>query len=100
MHGIFDGVPVPRCAALQHVEQTFAVALLYGVRTFGRYSHDVILVDASQPNQQEVDSFKFYIWRNYGLDCGRYEWNPEFLQYITIAQPLSPLSRHSMLMQD
>ncbi|MCB0126289.1 MAG: hypothetical protein KDE58_28725, partial [Caldilineaceae bacterium] len=61
---------------------------LYGERTFGRFRHEVLLVDASQPNQQKVDSFKFDIWQNYGYDCVRYEWNPEFLQYITIAPPL------------
>jgi hypothetical protein len=88
MHAIFDNVPAAMRTALQQVEQSFGVAVLYGVRTFGRYSHEVLLVDASQPNQQQVDSFKFYIWQRYGYDSARYDWNPEFLQYLTIASPL------------
>jgi hypothetical protein len=88
MHALFDNVPAATRDALQRVEQTFGVALLYGVRTFGRYQHEVLLVDVSQPNQQQVDSFKFNIWQNYGYDSGRYQWNPEFLQYLTIAPPL------------
>ncbi len=88
MHAIFDNVPAHISTQLQQVEQTFGIALLYGVRSFGRYRHEILLVDASQPNQQQIDSFKFYIWQNYGYDCARYEWNPEFLQYLTIASPL------------
>ncbi|RIK36189.1 MAG: hypothetical protein DCC55_28100, partial [Chloroflexi bacterium] len=73
---------------LQRVEQTFEVALLYGVRKFGEYNHEVLLVDATNPNRQQTSSFKFYVWQHYGLDCGRYEWNPEFNQYFAIAPPL------------
>ncbi|HMN31681.1 MAG TPA: hypothetical protein PKE45_26265, partial [Caldilineaceae bacterium] len=47
-----------------------------------------LLVDVTNPNRQQVNSFKFYLWQHYGLDCGRYQWNPEFNQYITIAPPL------------
>jgi len=88
MHAVFDNVSPTVREALQLVEQRFGVAVLYGERTFGRFRHEVLLVDASEPNQQQIDSFKFYIWQNYGYDCAKYEWNPEFLQYITIASPL------------
>lgn len=88
LHGKFDGVPEAQRVALQQVEQTFAVALLYGTRRFGQYHHEVLLVDVTNPNRQQVSSFKFYVWQHYGLDCGRYEWNPEFNHYFTIAPPL------------
>ncbi|MCB0063865.1 MAG: hypothetical protein KDE19_17200, partial [Caldilineaceae bacterium] len=88
MHAIFDNVPTSMRAALQQVEQTFGVALLYGERRFGRFTHEVLLVDASQPNQQQIDSFKFDIWQNYGYDCARYQGNPELLHYLAIAPPL------------
>lgn len=88
LHGKFDGVPDAQRIALQRVEQTFEVALLYGVRKFGEYNHEVLLVDATNPNRQQTSSFKFYVWQHYGLDCGRYEWNPEFNQYFAIAPPL------------
>jgi hypothetical protein len=88
LHGIFNGVDEPIRAALQTVEQTFGVAVLYGTRRFGAYEHEVILVDASNPNQQQVDSFKYYLWERYGLDCARYGFASEFNLYLTIASPL------------
>lgn len=88
LHGVFDGVPTPLRASLQQVEQLFEVALLYGVRRFGAFSHEVLLVDVTNPNRQQVNSFKFFLWQHYGLDCARYEANPEFSHYTTIAPPL------------
>src|SRR4029453_13690777 len=88
LHGIFVGVPEEQRAALQRVEQTFQVALLYGVRQFDGHPHEVLLVDVTNPNLQQISSFKFYVWQYYGLNCGRYEWNSEFNQYFTIAPPL------------
>ena len=88
LHGIFNGVDEATRAALQHVEQSFSVAVLYGTRRFGAYEHEVILVDVSNPNMQQVDSFKFYLWERYGLDCARYSHNAEFNLYVTVAPPL------------
>jgi hypothetical protein len=88
LHGIFDGVPETQAAALQQVEQTFGVGVLYGVRQFGAAEHEVILVDATAPNPREVDLFKFYLWQQYGIDSARYSWNPEFNLYLAIAPPL------------
>lgn len=88
LHGVTNGVDEPTRAALQRVEQTFAVAVLYGTRRFGDHAHEILLVDATAPNPQEVNSFKYYLWENYRLDCARYDWNPEFNLYFSIAAPL------------
>ncbi len=88
LHGIFDSVTPAMRDALQRVEQSFEVAVLYGTRRFGRAEHEVILVDATAPNLREVDSFKYYLWEHYGLDAARHSWNPEFNLYFTIAPPL------------
>jgi hypothetical protein len=88
LHGLFNGVPEEQRAALQAVEQSFGVAVLYGVRRFGRYEHEVILVDATSPNLQQVNAFKYYLWEHYRLDSGRYDWNPEYSLYLAIAPPL------------
>ncbi|MEZ4869864.1 MAG: hypothetical protein R3C14_51535 [Caldilineaceae bacterium] len=88
LHGIFDGVPATARLALQRVEQNFEVGLLYGERNFGGHRHEVLLVDVTNPNRQQVDSFKFYVWQRYGVDAAHYEWNPEFNQYFAIAAPL------------
>ncbi|HXF62819.1 MAG TPA: hypothetical protein VNK95_14440 [Caldilineaceae bacterium] len=88
LHGRFDGVPEAQRAALQAVEQTFRVALLYGVRRFGAAEHEVLLVDVTAPDLNQVNSFKYYLWENYGIDAARYSWNPEFNLYVAIAPPL------------
>jgi hypothetical protein len=92
LHGIFDNVDEEIRAALQQVEQTFSVAVLYGTRRFRlsehKADHEIILVDATAPNGQQIDSFKYFLWEHYGLDCARYSWNPEFNLYISIAPPL------------
>jgi hypothetical protein len=88
LHGIFDRVGEALRSSLQQVEQTFSIAILYGTRRFGNAEHEIILVDATSPNWQQVDSFKYYLWENYGLDCARYSWSSEFNLYIMIAPPL------------
>jgi hypothetical protein len=88
LHGIFDGVPEEQRAALQRVEQIFEVGILYGTRQFGGYTHEVLLADVTNPNRQQVNSFKFFLWQHYGINSARYEWNPEFNQYIALAPPL------------
>lgn len=88
LHGITDGVDEPTRAALQQVEQTFGVALFYGVRRFGAQEHEVLLVDVTNPDPQPINEFKYYLWEHYKLDSARYSWNPEYNLYIAIAPPL------------
>ncbi len=88
MHAVVQDLTPTQQRALQQVEQTFEIALLYGTRTFGGHDHEVLLVDASQPNQQQINTFRFHIWQNYGFDASRYQWNPEFNLYLNIAPPL------------
>ncbi len=88
LHVIFDRVSEEIRVALQQVEQTFEVAILYGTRRFGDVEHEIILVDVTSPNLQQVDSFKYFLWEHYGLDSARHSWNSEFNHYITIAPPL------------
>ena len=88
LQGIFGGVSSGVRAAIQAIEEAFQIAILYGTRRFGAYEHEVLLVDASNPNVQEADAFKYYVWEEYGIDSARYDWNPEFNLYFTIAQPL------------
>lgn len=88
LQGIFDGVAPAQRDALQRVEQTYGVAVLYGTRRFGDTEHEVLLVDASNPNREQVDRFKYFVWQHYGIDAGRYGWSSELNEYFAIAQPL------------
>lgn len=97
LHAIFDSVPEALRLAFQQVEQTFAVALLYGTRKFGNFSHEVLLIDATNPNREQINRFFFYIWQNYGIDCARYAWNPNSASisrlHSRFSQPSEPLVR-------
>ena len=87
LHGI-SNVPEEMRAALQSVEQTFSIGLLYGVRKFGAFEHEILLVDVTHPNWDEANLFKFYTWQHTGFDAARYSWDPEFNLYFIIAPPL------------
>lgn len=88
LHGIFDGVEPGLSRALQGIEQTYRIALLYGRRRFGKHEHEVLLVDASSPDMGQVDAFRYHVWQHYGIDSGRYSYADEMNLYFSIAQPL------------
>lgn len=88
LHGIFDRVAPQLRATFQGVEQTFEIALLYGVRRFGAYEHEVLLVDATNPALAPIQQFHYHVWQHYGVDCDRYGYDAEFNLYFSIAQPL------------
>ncbi len=88
LHGIFDNVEPSIAQALQAVEQTYGVAVLYGVRRFGGSDHEVILVEASNPNMDPINRFRYFVWQHYGIDSSRYSHDGEFNLYFSIAQPL------------
>ncbi|MEZ4637391.1 MAG: hypothetical protein R2856_20950 [Caldilineaceae bacterium] len=88
LHGIFDNVEPTLAEALQAVEQTYGVALLYGVRRFGGSDHEVILIDATSPNMAPINAFRYFVWQHYGIDSNRYSHDGEFNLFFSIAQPL------------
>jgi len=88
LHGVIDGVSEHTRAGLQAVEQTYSVGLLYGVRRFGDYEHEIILVDVTNPNWDHVNRFKYYTWERTGFDAHRYSWDPEFNLFFIIASPI------------
>ncbi|MBV7333887.1 hypothetical protein KFU94_37775 [Chloroflexi bacterium TSY] len=88
LHAVTDGVSEEIQSAFQQIEQIFEIAILYGIRRFGNHEHEVLLVDATNPNQTQIDQFKHHLWQHYGIDSSRYEWNPEFNLYLAIAPPL------------
>jgi glycosyltransferase involved in cell wall biosynthesis len=88
LHGIFDGVDEAVRSALQGIEQTFQVALLYGKRKFGQYEHEVLLADATQPALAPLQQFQTQIGEHYGVDLRCYSWSEELIFILATAQPL------------
>ena len=75
-------------AALQAIEQRMNVHFLYGVRGFGRYEHEVILVDAGAIAGETINPYKFYLCQRWGLPCSQHESNWEFSFFLNAGEPL------------
>ncbi len=73
--------------ALNGIEAAFGVRLCYATRTFGGAIHELLLVDASEMRADRYDSFKYFVWRRFGLDCGRYSGAQEFHQFMRMGEP-------------
>ena len=65
----WNEAPEGVAAALQEIEQRMNVHFLYGMRGFGRYEHEVILVDAGAIAGETINPYKFYLWQRWGLPC-------------------------------
>lgn len=74
--------------ALGEIEQRMNVHFLYGVRGFGKYEHEVILVDAGAIAGETINSYKFYLWQRWGLPCTQHQGNWEFSFFLNAAEPL------------
>lgn len=88
LQGVFDGVSPTVRDQLQKIEQTHRIALLYGTRRFGNFEHEILLVDATGPAPEPIDSLKHFVWETYGLDSARYSHDAEYNLHFSIAQPL------------
>ena len=75
-------------AALQAIEQTMNVQFLYGTRTIAGRDHEILLVDAGGIAANVINSYKFYLWQRWGLDCGKHEGNWEFSFFLNAGEPL------------
>jgi hypothetical protein len=74
--------------ALQAIEQTMNVRFLYGTRTIAGRDHEILLVDAGAIAGSTINSFKYYLWQRWGLDCGKHEGNWEFSFFLNAGEPL------------
>ncbi len=72
---------------LRMIEDTYHVQFYYGKRPFRGVWHEILLVNVASINTAAVDGFKYYLWDNYGLDCGRYEFDSEFMRFVHLAEP-------------
>lgn len=88
LHGIYFGVSDSVQHALRSIEQNYQVALLYGVRSFGGAEHEVLLIEASNPDRTHLDRFSYFLWEQFGIDSRRYNHEGEYNLYLSIAQPL------------
>ncbi len=87
IHGI-NQIADDLAGAYRAIESSMNVRLVYGLRSFGPFQYEVILVDAMGIAGQTINSFKFYCFDHWGLDSARYETQWEYSFYMNAAEPL------------
>jgi hypothetical protein len=79
--------------ALNHVRREFQVEIVYGHRTFTnphtgvRVTPEVVLIDVSRIDLEQLNTFKAGLWEVFGIDSLRYEHSWEYDLYVKLAQP-------------
>src|SRR5207249_6914962 len=69
----------PLAARFREIEEQFDVGIVYGRRKYidketGVTSvPEVLLIDVSRSDPRKVATFKFDLWKTFGIESGRYE---------------------------
>lgn len=82
-----DTLPAALSTQFRDIEAYYGIDIYYGRRPFAGVEHEVLLVDVSHMDTARVNPFKYHLWDHYGLDCGRYEYDPEFARFVHFAEP-------------
>jgi len=77
----------------REVEQQFNVGIVYGHRrivnreTGLRVSPEIILIDITRIDRDQINTFKAKMWERFSIDSIRYEDSWEYEQYVKLAPP-------------
>lgn len=82
-----DLLPPELSSQFHAIETTYGVGLYYGKRPFRGVEHEVLLIDVSLIDKGRVDSFRYFLWDKFRLDCNRYDYDPEFRLFVNLAEP-------------
>jgi hypothetical protein len=89
-----DGIRnTPYANDLARIEHDYGVRLVYGKKTFhdpltGVTSEpEVLLVDVRHYNPEKMGVMKFVLFKDYGIESGKYEYIWDYEQYCRIAEP-------------
>ncbi|MDE0505459.1 MAG: hypothetical protein OXI86_15380, partial [Candidatus Poribacteria bacterium] len=83
----------PHADALQIIEKTYEVDLVYGKRRLADDENGVtihpeeILVDVSSFSLEQLNSFKLRLFERFSIESERYEGNWEYEEYVRLAEP-------------
>jgi hypothetical protein len=75
------------------IEHDYGVKIIYGTKTFhdplsGVTSEpEVLLIDVRHYNPDKMGVLKFVLFKDYGIESGKYEYIWDFEQYCRIAEP-------------
>lgn len=83
----------PLADTFRQIEQTYDVGIIYGRRRYVEKatgvvsSPEVVLIDVSQYDAAKLGIFKFDLWKQFGVDSGKYENVWDYEQWVRLAQP-------------
>ncbi len=83
----------PLEARFREIEQTYDVGIVYGRRKYvdketGVISvPEVLLFDVSRYDKAKLGTFKFDLWKAFGIDSSKFENIWDYEQYLRLAQP-------------
>ena len=75
------------------IQWAFGVHIAYGIRTYEKNGYnrsgsaEVLLIDVSNPNREQLGIFKMRLWDAFGIDARRYEHDWGFEEYCRLAEP-------------
>jgi hypothetical protein len=83
----------PLTERLREIEQKFDVSIIYGRRKFSDKETgvtsvpEVLLIDVSRYDANQIGIFKFELWKTFGIDSAKYEHVWDYEQYMRLAKP-------------
>jgi hypothetical protein len=83
----------PLAQRFREIEQTFDVGIVYGRRKFFdktlgiTSTPEVLLIDVARYDMARLAEFKYELWRQFGIDSGKYDSIWDYEQYTRLAQP-------------
>ncbi|HEY52198.1 MAG TPA: hypothetical protein G4N94_01940 [Caldilineae bacterium] len=82
-----DTLPPELSERFQAIERVYNVQIYYGKRPFRGVFHEVLLINVAAIAEPTLNDFKYYLWDKFGLNCDRYEYDPEFRRFVNLAEP-------------
>jgi hypothetical protein len=82
----------PLAARFREIEQTYDVGIVYGRRKYvdketGVTSvPEVLLIDVSRYDKDKIATFKFDLWKTFGIDSSKYDHIWDYEQYMRLAK--------------
>lgn len=86
--GIFAGVTERERVAIRQVERRYGISLVYATLRCGRYTHEVLLIDAAEAVRADGNDFRYACWERFGLDSQRHDDDAGYTLAMNAARPL------------
>jgi hypothetical protein len=83
----------PLASRFREIEQAFDVGIVYGRRKFyekatGAVSTpEVLLVDVARYDPAKIGTFKFKLWKTFGIESSKYDNIWDYEQWVRLAEP-------------